>query len=313
MPGIGGGGFAGIAFEVTYGTYVAPLKYVPFNSESLHYVQETQWRRPIRQNVDVLGATPGNVHTEGDMEMDCLTDVLPYFLYASRGTVVKTGTAPYTYTYTPNSLGVVGAGRSLSITIVRNGLVHAYTGCVVSSFGLSISDGTLIYTCSIVGSDEAVQSLPTPTWAATYAPFGMGQYAVQIPTATAVFDADSFNFQCEDNAEPQYRLKSTGRGAQFVKYGERNVTLSLDRDYDTRTDYDAFKALTAQSLTLIASKGAGDSVTVVAPVSIKDTYEVGLSGQGDLVRASIAYQLTYDPSTSKAFSIAVVTPTESIT
>ena len=137
--------------------------------------------------------------------------------------------------------------------------------------------------------------------------------SIEIPTATPVLDSDSFNFQVEDNAEPQYRLKSSGRGAQFIKYGERNVTLTLDRDYDTRTDYDAFKALTSQTLTLSATKNANDKVVLLMPVAIKDTYEVGLSGQGDLVRASIAYQVTYDPATSKPYQITVTTPTENIT
>jgi hypothetical protein len=308
VPGIGGGGFCGLAFESTYGTYVAPTKFFPINSENLHYVQETSWRRPIRQNVDVLAAVPGNVHTEGDIAFDALDDVVPYFLYASRGTIVKSGAGPnYTYTFTPNSLGVVSTGRSLSITIVRNGIVHAYTGVVVSSYTFSIEEGTLVYSASCIGSDEAVQSAPTPTWPTTYPVYGAGQYVVQIPTSTTVFDADGFEFQVEDNAEPQYRLKNTGRGAQFVKYGERSATFTLERDYDSRADYDAFKALTAQSVTVQATKGANNEISFLLPVAIKDTYEVGLAGQGDLVRASVAYQCVYDPATSKAFQIVVKT------
>jgi hypothetical protein len=307
MPGIGGGGFCGLAFEATYGTYAPPTKFFPINSENLHYVQETSFRRPIRQNVDVLAAVPGNVHTEGDIAFDALDDVVPYFLYASRGTIVKSGATNFVYTFTPGSAGVVGAGRSLSITVVRNGIVHGYTGVVVGSYTFSIEEGTLTYSASCVGSDEASQSAPTPTWPTTYPVYGAGQYNVQIPTSTQVFDADGFEFQVEDNAEPQYRLKNTGRGAQFVKYGERSATFTLERDYDSRTDYDAFKALTAQSVTVTATKGANNEITFLLPAAIKDTYEVGLAGQGDLIRASIAYQCVYDPGTSKAFQIVVKT------
>jgi hypothetical protein len=77
----------------------------------------------------------------------------------------------------------------------------------------------------------------------------------------------------------------------------------LDRDFITRIDYDAFKALTAQTITLIASKGTNNSITIVMPVAIKDTYAVNLSGQGDVIRASIAYQGIID-STGKSYSIA---------
>jgi hypothetical protein len=43
----------------------------------------------------------------------------------------------------------------------------------------------------------------------------------------------------------------------------------------------------------------------VVPVAIKDTYAVGLSGQGELVRAAIAYQGVYDSATSAAYSIVI--------
>jgi hypothetical protein len=125
----------------------------------------------------------------------------------------------------------------------------------------------------------------------------MGQYSIEIPTATPVTDTDTFEFQVEDNAEPQYRLKSTGRAAQFVKFGEREVTLSLERDFQTRTEYDAFKALTSTSITLTASKGANNSISILVPATIRDTYEVNLDGQGDLVRASVEFQCLVGPST----------------
>jgi YD repeat-containing protein len=293
--GVGAGGIMGIAPETTSGTYLAPLIYVPFNSESLTYQQETNFRRSIRNSPDVTYAVPGNAHTEGDIQLDATADIVAYFMQASRMDVVKTGVGPYVYTGTPNALAT--PAKTLSITIVRDGICFAYTGCVVSQFAFGIDSGTMTYNVSIVGADEGVQSVPTPTWP-TSTPFGMGQYSVEIPTATPVTDADTFEFTVNDNAEPQYRLKSTGRGANFVKFGEREVTLTVERDFQTRVDYDAFKAMTAQTLTISATKTAAELISILAPVSIKDTYEVALSGQGDLVRASIAYQCLVGPSTA---------------
>lgn len=303
MPyGIGAGGILGIALETTSGTYLAPVKYVPFNNESIQFQQETQFRRSIRQSPDVTYAVPGNSHIEGDIEMDVTEDVLAHFMYASRMDVVKTGAGPnYTYTGTPNANAT--PAKTLSLTIVRNGVVFAYTGCVVSQFTFTVNDGTLTYNASIVGLDEATQSTPTPTWPTT-TPYGMGQYSIEIPTATPVADTDTFEFQVNDNAEPQYRLTSTGRAAKFVKFGEREVTTSFERDFQSRTDYDAFKAMTAQTLTVTATKGANNSITILAPVSVKDTFETQLSGQGDLVRSSIAYQNLVGPSTA-AYTLTV--------
>lgn len=296
------GAFPTVNTALSYGTYTAPTKYFPFNTESLKFDQATVWRRPIRQSVDVLGAVPGNVHINGDIEMEALEDVVPYFILASRVAATKTGTTDKVYTFdpTPNATPAL----SLSLTVVRNGIVFGYTGCVVSSFTFAPSDGLLMFNMSIIGSDEAVQSTPSPVYPTTV-PFGAGQYEVNI-AGTQFFDTDTFEFTVNDNAEPQFRLKDTGRGAQYVKFGERECTITMERDFFNRTDYDAFKALTAQIIFIRAEKSATNYVQINAPVSVKNTYEVGLSGQGDLVRASIEYMNVVD-SSGNSYTIEVGT------
>lgn len=293
------------SFNTAYsaGTYTAPTKYFPFMSESLVTPQETVWRRPIRQTADIVGAVDGNFHMEGDLSIEALEDVVLYFLAASRTSLAKSGSTNYTYTITPTAAAV--AGRTLSITLVRNGIVFGYTGVTVSSFTFNVADGLLMCDLSLMGRDEAVQALPVATWP-TSTPFGAGMYSVEFPTGTAVTDTDTFEWTVEDNAEPQFRLKSTGRGAQFIKYGERNATMSAERDFDSRTDYDAFKALTSQSVTISATRTANNSITLLAPVAIKDSYEVTAPGQGDLVRASISYQHVID-SAGKSWQITLKT------
>jgi hypothetical protein len=302
--GIGGGGQLGIAHEVTPGTFVAAAKFTPINSESLTQNEATVFRRPIRRSVGIVGAVAGNEHVSGDIEMEALEDVVTYFLYAARTSVVKSGATNFTYTFTPSATAI--PARTLSITIERvTGQVFAYVGCVVGSFRFTINEGMLMFNVSIVGRSEASQSAPTPTFTTT-TPFGAGMYSIEFPTATAVTDTDTFEFAVEDNAEPQFRLKSTGRGADFIKYGERNATLTAERDFLTRADYDAFKSITAQSVTLSATKGVNNSITILLPVAIKDTYEVGLSSQGDLVRARISYQTIIDGSGNE-YTITVKT------
>lgn len=298
--GIGASGVMGLAVETVSGTYIAPTKFFPFNTESLTSTQATIWRRPIRNSADIIGAVPGNFHVEGDLEMEALEDVVPYFLLAAGANGIQTGTTPnWIQTWTPTSQAT--PTKTLSLTVVRNGIVFGFTGCTVGSFAFGITDGLLTFNMSIIGRDEAVQSLPTPTWPTT-TPFGAGQYSIEIPTATPVTDTDTFEFSVENNAEPQFRLKSTGRGAQFIKFGERNSTMTLERDFESRTDFDAYKALTSQSITLTATKGANNSISILSPVAFKESYEVNNGGQGDLVRASIAYQNVID-GTGKSWQI----------
>lgn len=285
----------GIALETVSGTYVAPTKFVPLRSESLAYQQDTVMRRPIAQTVDITAAIPGNVHVEGDVEMESTPDVAAYFHHIMRGALVKTGAGPYTYVYTGNC-GATGAntasGKTASITIVRNtGQVFGYVGCLVGQAQYKVDNGALVATYSIIGTDEATQSSPTPTWG-TAIPFGAGQIALEVPTASQIFDTEGFDFTINDNAEPQYRMVTGAgaRGARFVKFGERELSMSVDRDFDTRADYDAFKAYTSQSITWSATVSATELISLLMGAGLKESYEVNLSGQGDLVRASIKYQ-----------------------
>lgn len=303
-PGTGAGGLVGIALETVAGTYTVPTVYVPIQSESLNFTQDTNWRRAIRQVADPLGATPGNGRVEGDMSMEAFENVVPMFLLAARATGVQTGTTPnFIQTWKGNANAI--PNKTLSITVVRNGQVFGYVGCVVSSFTLTVDDTVgLLFNPTILGTSEASQTAPTPTWDATIQnqPFGAGKYNMQIPTATQIFDADGFEFSVDNAGEAQYRMQNTGNGAAFVSYGDRTTTVSLTRDFLTRADYDAFKALTSQALTFIASKGTNNSIEVDVPVAFKDTYEVNLSGTGDLVRSAITYQGTID-STGNAWTI----------
>lgn len=303
-PGAPSGAFPTTNTASNSGVYVAPTKFIPFMSESLTSTQATIWRRPIRQSADIIGAVPGNFNVGGDISIEGMEDCMIYFLFGSRMSIAKTGSTPnFIYTCTPTANAI--PNNTLSITVVRNGIVFGFTGCVVSSQTFTQQDGIFMHNMSIIGRDEAVQSLPTATWPTTV-PFGAGQWSIEIPTATPVFDTDTFEFTIDDAAEAQFRLKSTTRGADFIKYGERALTLSCERDFDTRTDFDAFKALTSQSITVTASKGANNSVSLLAPVAIKDTYEVQNSGQGDLVRAAISYNGVID-GTGKSYQIVVKT------
>jgi hypothetical protein len=280
------------------GTYTAPTKWVPFNSETLAFMQATRWRRPVRASVDVIGSSPGNSHIEGVMEIEVLEDVLIYFLYCARMSCVKSGAGPnYVYTYTPINDAI--PGRTLSLTIQRvSGAVFGYVGVVVSSLKFSINEGELIVAIGLLGTDEASQSIGSPTFPTT-APYGAGMYDIEIPTGTQVFDTDLFEFTIDDAGKAEFRLKNTGRSAQFIAYGERTCTTHFERDFMTRTDYDAFKSYTAASLTLTISKGINNSVSILIPNAMRDTYVTNIASQGDLVRAVVDFQnqLSSSPAT----------------
>lgn len=313
--GIGAQGSVGIAFEVTPGTFVVPTKFWPYMNESLKYDQKTQWRRVIRGVADNLGEIAGFYAVEGDIEMELMEDALPYFLHVSRNLVVKTGAGPdYTYTTTPLHVGYAcktGAANPLnkpamSIYVERSGERFGYSGCVVTSMDFAVKEGVPTMKFHIIGLEEATVANQVEAYLATSVPFGPGLFNIQIPTATQVYDIDNYTYSVNDSGEAISRL-SDRRRPEFIKFGERTVTLSTERDFDTRTEFDAFKALTTNAISLQVTKSAVKKVTLNIPRSVRETYEIGGTGsQGDLVRASVNFQSTYDTATSKAYEIIVI-------
>jgi hypothetical protein len=291
--GIGAGGMVGIGFETTVGTYAAPTKFVPILSETLEYKEQNNYRRPIRQSAGQIGVVAGDFDIEGTITMEATEDTCLYFTETSRALGVKTGTTPnFVYTYNPTSVAV--PPKTISITVVRDGIVFGYTGCCTTKQTFSVNNNLLQYDVDIIGLAEATQSLPSATWP-TAVPYGPGCWTVSIPNGTPVFDLDTFSFEIDDAGQANYRLKAS-RGAQFVNYGERSVQMTASRDFLDKTDYTAFQNVTGQKITVLASNGTNNSIQFDLMNGIKDVYQVPLSGQGDLIRASITYQSTLDGS-----------------
>jgi hypothetical protein len=286
----------GIAFETTVGTYVAPTKFFPFLTESLELKESNNYRRPIRQSAGQIGVVPGDFDVEGTITMEATDDACLYFTECSRAVGVKSGTTPnWTYTYTPTSVAI--APRTMSITVVRDGIVFGYTGCMVTKQTFTVNNNVLEFDVDIIGLAEATQSAPTATWP-TSVPYGPGSWVVSIPTGTPVFDMDTFSFSIDDAGAAQYRLRAT-RGASFINYGERTLQMTASRDFVDKTDYTAFQAVTAQALTIAVTNGANNGISFQMFSAIKDVYQVALSGQGDLVRASITYNSVLDSSSNE--------------
>jgi len=300
---LGAAGYIGVAIETTPNEYEAPTKFFPIRTEGLSWVQNTNWRRVIRGTADVIGAVAGNGNVEGDIDMELLTDVLPYFLLCARGELTKSGTAPFEYEFTP-AHGALAA-NTMSITIVRGEEAFGYVGCVVSSMTFSVDNDMGVMNLSILGAAEESVAIPAAPAYGDDVPFGAGTWSLQIPTDTQIFDADNFSFEINDNGEVQNRLKDS-LGAEFIAYGERDLQLSLDRDFEDRDEYQNFKDLTSRSVTVALNEAANNQVSFEMVSAIIDEYAVNLSGVGDLVRSSTTYMGTAG-SANEAYKIVITT------
>jgi len=305
MPlGIGAAGVVGIGFEAlaTPNTYVTPIKFIPIENESLKYNPTDVERRPLQASADIINIKLGHGSVEGDIKFAVYHDVLAYFLYASRAIVTKAGAGPYTYT----AVGSHGATASytLSITVERNGVVYAYTGCVVGKTSYALENGILMCTASIVGQGQSTQASPVEAYTSTDNEFSAGQYAIEYDDVV-VTDVDEFTINIDDAAQPLHRVTNT-RDASAIAFGARTVEISLSRDFENKAEYNLFLAGTAQKLEFIATNGT-NVLTFLSPVTKISTHEVPLSGATDLVRASINYKSVHDAVLSSAYSLEITT------
>lgn len=307
MPaGIGAAGYIGVAFEATPGTYVAPTKFIPIRSETLTLTKEINYTRPIiRQAVEPVHAVAGPSHVEGEIEWEVIEDCLVYFLFAGRYGCVKSGSNPnFVYNFIPVP-AAQEPHKTLSITVLRNEEVFGYVGCVLAGLTLTVDNGLLVGTMNIMGRDEDEQTAPSPVVFPQTVPYGADTYTIEIPGGTPIADAGSFTFESDESAEAQFRLGSLA--AQYIGFGERNVSADIERDFLDRTQYEIFKALTAQSIHLLAEKDANRYVDILLHRATMDTYEAMLEGQGDIITAALNFTGMFDWTETNSHEITVGT------
>lgn len=325
MPaGLGGGGKVGIAFESVMGTYVAPTIFVPILNESLRYNEEKYYSEQIRQQTIVSDVKPGYYHVEGDIELEVDPTNLPYWLYASRHNIAKTGAGPYEYTFTPSSAGSASTAasgqvaRTLSITIVRNGVVFGYTGCVVGGYEFSIEDAVLRCTMNVFGLAEAVQSNPSPTWSPADL-LGADAHRVYLAAAaatpsftTADVNFNGFTFRMNYNAEAQNRIRAD-RQASYISFGITEAEIESELDFLDRTDYDNFVNNTQRAIKLESTNGGATFAAATSAVVLQgnrvsyDAYDIGLEGMGDLIMAGFTGRMLGIAS-GDAYQVKVKSP-----
>jgi len=322
-PGIGGGGFVGIAHETTYGTYVAPTVYVPVLSESFGYNEDKYFSPAIRKSTVVNDVAQNYYSIQGDIDVDVDPATWVYFMYAARHSITKTGSGPYVYTFVPSATASASTGagatvaKSLSVTVVRNGVVFKYVGCVVGSFNIRIEDGTLKSSMTMVGLGDVSaggDTPPTPTFTAP-AIMGAGAHQIYLDTAgsSPAFASpsttfNSFTATINNNGAPRNRIVAS-RQASAIVWGEGEYMVTANFDFETRGDYDNVINATARALRMYSNLDANNQVDFKAFRSIYNTYPINLPGIGDVVAADAELRIVNQAGAVGPYSLVVTSPT----
>lgn len=301
MPaGLSGSGWLGFAFETVKGTYVPPTLYIPILSESFRYVEDRYFSPQIREDTIVSDVKQGYYHIEGEFEMEVDVDFVVHLLFCTRHTP---SFATGVYTFVPSDAGSTSTAasgmvqRTASITIERNNIEFGYSGCTLGSLRLWIDGGILKMGGTLIGEKDNVATGDTPTWSAPSL-FGADATAISVgasglaPSYSVVNDFNGFEFEANFNGEAQNRIRRD-RSASYVAFGETELSLTTELDFINKTEYDAFVATTQKAIQLESLIGGASFAAATEAFRLQifrgvyETYDLGLSGLGDLIMAGV--------------------------
>ncbi|MFJ7049048.1 phage tail tube protein [Streptomyces sp. NPDC101112] len=242
--GSGLGAQLGIAAEVSYGTYVAPTKFVEFTKEGLALKKTTAQSAGIAAG-RLLPLSARRVLTrqevQGSIDFEVTNKSMGLLHQALMGTAVtpvqQAATAAYLQTHTLASI----AGKSLSIqkgVPLTTGTVtdKSFVGCKVTSGEFSCSVGEML-TASFEfdGKDcDESQTLAAASYP-SMSPFHFGQMALKTGTYNSETAHDGIRKVSVKIERPQdterFYAGQSGRKKEPIENDQIKITGSLETDY----------------------------------------------------------------------------------
>lgn len=242
--GSGLGAQVGIAAESSYGTFVAPAKFIEFTKESLQLKKTTAQSAGIaagrlipRSSRRVVTQRQGS----GSLEMEVTNKAMGVLLQSLMGTTVTPAQQAATAAYLQEHLLVDTAGKSLTIqkgVPLTTGVVtdKTFLGCKVLSAEFSCEvGGMLVVSFEIDAKDcDETQTLAVATYP-EMAPFHFGQMAVKTGTygtETALDGIRKVSLKIErPQATERFYAGQSGLKKEPISNDQVKITGSLEGDY----------------------------------------------------------------------------------
>lgn len=276
--------FAGLAKEVTKGTGVAPVDFIPIAKDlkpvdKVKYIDDDGLRGSM---VDVYDQIQGPIWSEFDMNGLAYPDTYGYIVAAIFGDVTTTGaSAPFSHAMSvKNSLD--GQPGALSITdfygLSGGTPARRYTACQCASLSTKfMGDDAISYQSKWVGFQSALVALPTnapstipavPGWRTTFTIAGAGKLFVM--DCTIALKRQTTPIHTADGTQAPYAV---WQGALSV---EGDMTIIHEDD----TELVRYLTNTQPSFVVDAQQGAGATLTEIKYQITKCAYVEGTIDRG---------------------------------
>jgi len=259
--GSGLGAQIGIASEVTYGTFVAPTRFIEFTKESLVLKKTTAQSSGIAAG-RLMALSSRRVVTQkevsGSLELEVTNKGMGVLLQALMGTTVTPVQQAVTTAYLQTHTLADTWGKSLTIqkgVPLTTGTVtdKSFLGCKVTSAEFSCEvGGMLTSSFEFDGKDcDESQTLAAASYS-NMSPFHFGQLAVKsgsFGTETALDGVRKVSVKIErPQATDRFYANSSALKAQPISNDLVKITGSLEMDYVATTVDDLHTSDGATSL-----------------------------------------------------------------
>ncbi len=301
----------GIAPEVTYGTFVAPTKFIEFTKESLVLKKTTAQSAGIAAG-RLMALSSRRVVTQrevsGSVDLEVTNKAMGLILQSLMGTTVtpvqQGATAAYLQTHTLADT----AGKSLTVQVgipLTTGTVtdKSFLGCKVVSAEFSCEvGGMLMCTLELDGKDcDETQTLAVAAYPAM-SPFNFSQMAVKtgtFGTETARSGIRKVSIKVErPQAVDRFYAGGAGLKQEPISNDQVKITGSLEMDYvdvvlDDLHTSDAATSLVWEFLGPIIAATHNETFRIVLPAIRVDEAPPTVEGF-DVVKPTISFTGLFD-------------------
>lgn len=296
----------GMVEEGTYGTYVAPTRFLDFVSESFSYEVQRVESSAIRAGTRVMRSEdwqPGNKVVSGDIEFELWNKSFGLLLQGMMGGSASTTTGTgglYTHEWTPGDL--TSATYQVGVPNVTGGVTPwSFTGVLVNEWELSaaVGDPVKVRTSVVAQDSTTSESLETASYAS----------GVELLTFVGASLTVSGNSTCVRSLSIQ---GNNGLNADRFCLGRtttkeplegsmREYTGSFEAEFEDLTLYNLYVNGTEASLVATFAGVTNSTHQLVVTANVRFDGERPAVGGTDIVMNPMSFKVVDDGSTSIKF------------
>ena len=298
----------GVGEESTWGTKVAPTRFLPFLSESMAASKSRSDSESIYSSRLVMDTEQWDadvIEAGGSIQLEHFDRGMGLLWKHMMGTVNTTGAGPYTHVFTPGTLDA----KSLTVQVGkpgRGGTSHPwdFTGSKITSWELAAQQGEAL-TLGLDLSSETVEL--DGTLASWSPPASLGRLMWHHCTVVSIHGSSpkvrSIKFSGDNGLETDRYFLGSQTIAEQDEVELRKYEGEAELEFADETLWDAFWAGTEAAIQLTATRGTY-SLDVTANARLDGSAPV-VEGRGKLTQ-SVPFTIIGDGSDADGLTVTLV-------